>query len=90
MRTLCLMVLSIAAMIQVATGGVICSGNSTSVAVDLRVGVEPVLDSVPWDVSWIGGDAGAIVVITDNGVEVKCRTGVGEFSLSGIGRHELI
>ena len=72
--------------------GIICSGDSASVAVDSRV-VEPALDTIilPWDASWIGGDTGATVVIADNGTGVRWATGAGEFThtLSGVGRHEL-
>ena len=80
-------------MARIALGGIICSGDSASVAIDSRMYTEPVLDSVvlPWNSSWIGGDANATVVIADNGTEVKRTTGAGEFthSLSGGGRHEL-
>ena len=93
MRTLRTMVLSIAVLAQSAIGGIICSGDSSSVAIDSRVGIESVLDSIvlPWNASWIGGDSEATVVITDNGVEVKRVAGAGEFSytLSGVVRHEL-
>ena len=71
--------------------GEICSGDSASVALDLRT--EPLVDSmaVMWDSSWVGGDANATIVIADNGTEVKRTTGAGEFEYtpSGIGRHEL-
>ena len=75
-----------------ASGGIICSGDSASVAIDLRTGIEPVLDAVvlPWNASWIGGDANATVVIADNGTEVKRATGAGEFMHAVTGaRHEL-
>ena len=57
--------------------------TSTSSAVDSL--------AISWDASWIGGDAGATVVIADNGTEVKRTAGVGEFThaLSGIGLHLL-
>ena len=64
-------------------------GDSTSVAIDSRVGVaNRRVDAVPWDASWIGGNVNATVVITDGGTEVKRATGTGDFPLS-IGRHEL-
>ena len=71
--------------------GMLCVGASPPVTVDLRIGTEPVVDSIilPWNAEWIGGDTNATVVITDNGAEVKCVTGTGEFALSDIGRHEL-
>ena len=69
----------------------LCVGDSASVAVDSRI--EPLVDviAIRWDASWIGGDANATVVISDNGVEVRRATGAGEFMhvFSGIGRHEL-
>ncbi len=34
---------------------------------------------LPWDATWIGGDANATVVILDNGTEVKRATGAGDF-----------
>ena len=69
----------------------LCAAEAAPVATDSRMDVEPALDSVvvAWDASWIGGDAGATVVIADNGAEVKRATGEGEFTLPGIGRHEL-
>lgn len=87
MKKKCLMTFSVVVVAQMTLGSVICSGDSASVVIDSRT--EPVANSVLWNVSWIGGDAGATVVITDNGVEVKRTTGIGEFSFSGIGRHEL-
>ncbi len=68
---------------------VLCVGDSVSVAIDLND--KPVYDSpvVRWDASWIGSDCGAMVIITDNGMEVKRTTGSGELILHGIGRHEL-
>ena len=91
MKKQCSLVFAFAAVAQMAIGGIICSGDSASVAIDSRVDVDPALDSVvlPWNASWIGGDAGATVVITDNGTEVRRTTGAGEFALSGVGRHEL-
>ncbi|MBQ9430187.1 MAG: chitobiase/beta-hexosaminidase C-terminal domain-containing protein [Kiritimatiellae bacterium] len=81
------------AMAMTSLGRVICSCESAPVKVDSRTGVEPVLCTValPWDASWIGGDADATVVIADNGNEVRRVTGSGEFAhgLSGLGRHEL-
>lgn len=35
--------------------------------------------SVSWDASWIGGNAGATVVIVDNGTEIKRTTSAGKF-----------
>ena len=78
-------------MARMVLGGIICSGDSASVAIDSRL--EPVVDSIniSWDASWVGGDVNAMVVIADNGTEVKCTTGTGEFThtLLGGGRHEL-
>ncbi len=77
-----------AGMAITAFGGrVICSGGSAPVAIDSRI--EPVVDTVLWDASWVGGDTNATVVITDNGSEVKRTTGTGDVTLPGIGRHEL-
>ena len=47
--------------------------------------------SISWDSSWIGGNANATVVITDNGTEIKRTTGSGEFThtFSGDNRHDL-
>lgn len=71
----------------------LCVGDSVPVTIDSREDLEVMLDSMtlPWDVSWISGDTNAVVVISDNGVEVKRTTGSGEFmhALSGIGRHDL-
>ena len=45
---------------------------------------------LPWNAGWIGGNANATVVITDNGREVKRATGAGEFTLSvSCGDHQL-
>ena len=45
---------------------------------------------LPWNSEWIGGNAYATVVITDNGIEVKRTTGIGEFTLnSSCGNHRL-
>ena len=45
---------------------------------------------LPWNAEWIGGNANAIVVITDNGTEVKRATGIGEFTLNNsCGDHQL-
>ena len=44
---------------------------------------------LPWNAEWIGGDANATVVITDNGIEVKRATGSGEFTLNiSCGNHQ--
>ena len=71
----------------------ICSGESATVAVDSTVSEGLTLEAVTltWDASWIGGDAGATVVIADNGAEIKRATGAGEFiyALSGTGVHGL-
>ena len=52
--------------------------------------VEESMD-ITYDASWIGDDAGATIVIRDNGVEVQRTTGAGEFTHTptGTGRHEL-
>ena len=46
---------------------------------------------VQWDASWIGSNADATVVITDNGVEIVREIGFGEYELTSAnsGRHEL-
>ena len=45
---------------------------------------------LPWNAEWIGGNANATVVITDNGTEVKRATGSGEFTLNiSCGNHQL-
>ena len=45
---------------------------------------------LPWNAEWIGGNANATVVITDNGTEVKRATGIGEFALNiPCGYHQL-
>jgi len=71
--------------------GTICTCTTSPVAVD-TVG-NPIVDSlqVSYDAAWIGGDANAMVVIADNGTEVKRTTGAGDFThtLTGDGRHEL-
>ena len=82
----------IVAMIAVMTATAGFAGDSAPFLLDTRD--EPTVEStiaVTWDASWIGGDAGATVVIVDNGAEVKRATGVGELDhvLSGAGRHEL-
>ena len=90
MRKLVLAGMSAVLMGGAAFGGVICSGDSASVAIDLTS--EPLVDSISisWDASWVGGDAGATVVITDNGTEIKRATGNGEFTHIplGAGLHE--
>ena len=67
-------------------------GDTTTLRLDTRT--EPLeVDSIvlPWNATWIGGNAGATVAISDNGVEVRRVTGAGEFThtLAGAGRHEL-
>lgn len=67
---------------------VLCNGESASVEIDLSD--EPLVGNVLWDASWVGGDASATVVITDDDAEIKRTTGAGAFALpGGIGRHEL-
>ena len=79
-------------MVEMSIGGVICSGNSASVAIDSSL-IEPIVDalSVSWDASWIGEDVDSTVVIMDNDVEVKRTAGAGDFIYvpTGIGRHNL-
>ena len=69
----------------------LCAAEAAPVAIDSRDGVKSVLESVvlPWNAEWIGGNANATVVITDNATEVKRTTGAGEFEIVGDGRHEL-
>ena len=62
--------------------------DSAPIVID-TVMASPGVDSVPWNAAWVGGDSNAIVVITDNGIEVDSTTGVGEFALRDIGRHDL-
>ena len=72
-------------------GDVICSGSSEPVVIDSRADLEPVIDYVEVDVTWIGGGTNATVVISDNGSEVKRTMGAGTFAYepADIGRHEL-
>ena len=88
MRMIKLISVSVALLVVMAGR----AGDSAPMIIDLREA--PIADvlTLNWDASWIGGDAGATVVIADNGVEIKRTTGVGEFehSLSGSCRHELI
>ena len=69
----------------------LCSADSAAIAIDLRD--EPIVDSivVAWGAAWIGDDAGATVVITDNGEVVTNVTGSGEFEyeLADAYKHEL-
>lgn len=70
------------------------SGDSEFFLLDTVMTLEsPLVDSISgsWNSSWIGGDAEAMVVITDNGTEVKRVFGEGEFvhTLTDVGRHEL-
>ena len=71
---------------------VLYSGDSAPTAIDL-LDKKPVVDNlkIPWDVTWIGGNANATVVISDNDTEVRHATGAGEFmhEFSCIGRHDL-
>ena len=74
--------------------GAVLAGDSASFWLDtVTTSTSPVSDSlsISWDSSWIGGNANATVVITDNGTEVKRTTGSGTFkySLSGTVRHDL-
>ena len=67
-------------------------GDTTTLRLDTRT--EPLAaDAIvlSWNASWIGGDAGATVVISDNGAEVRRTTGAGEFTHTpvGTGRHNL-
>ena len=67
------------------------AGDSSPFPVDTVL--SPTVDSilVSWDVAWIGGDTNAMVVISDNGNEVRRVAGTGVFTYtpSTIGRHEL-
>ena len=76
----------------VASGDVICSGDSASVAIDTLAEPQMVESiDITYDAAWIGGDARATVVISDNGVEVRRTTGAGNFTHTQMtpGRHEL-
>ena len=70
------------------------SGDSEVFLLDTVMTLEsPLVESISgsWNSSWIGGDVEAMVVIADNGTEVKRVFGEGEFvhTLIGVGRHEL-
>ena len=85
---------SIIALVAAMASMVVSAGDSAPFLLDtVTTSTSPVVDSlsISWDASWIGGDAGATVVIADNGVEVKRTTGAGEFThvLSVTGRHDL-
>ena len=78
-------------MAAALVGMVANAGECSPIVIDLRN--EPIADTIAisWDASWIGGDANATVVISDNGTEVKRATGSGQFTyqLSSTARHEL-
>ena len=68
------------------------SGDTTTLLLDTHTEPQMVESiDITYDASWIGGAAGATVVIRDNGFEVRRMTGAGEFTHTpvGSGRHEL-
>ena len=78
----------------IAAFAVVLSANGATTTLRLDTRTAPIMaDSIDitWDSSWIGGDAGATVVIRDNGTEVKRTTGSGAFTYTPptVGRHEL-
>ena len=85
---------TIIAMIALLAAAVGFAGDSTPFRLDtVTTSTSPVVDSISisWDASWIGGNVNAMVVIADNGTEVKRTTGSGQFtySLAGAVRHDL-
>ena len=68
----------------------VLAGDSAPFVVDNATSPSGESVVLPWNAEWIGGNANATVVITDNGVEVKRTTGIGEFTLnSSCGNHQL-
>ena len=67
--------------------------SDSNVPVKINSQINPMSDSIGilYDASWVSGDANAIVVISDNGTEVKRVTGSGEFVWSPTtpGKHTL-
>ena len=78
----------------IAAFAVALSANGATTTLRLDTRTTPIVADtidITWDSSWIGCDAGATVVIRDNGTEVKRTTGVGAFTYTPtmVGRHEL-
>ena len=68
----------------------VLAGDSASFVLDNATSPSGESVALPWNAEWIGGDANATVVITDNGTEVKRASGSGEFMLSSsCGNHQL-
>ena len=66
------------------------SGDSAPFVLDNATSPSGESVVLPWNAEWIGGNAKATVVITDNGMEVKRATGIGEFTLNiSCGNHQL-
>lgn len=91
MRRMLVVVMGAALVSGAALGGTICSSASAPFDIDMGTSlVDPQPIFISYDASWIGGDANATVVISDNGAEVRRTTGAGEFTYApSIGRHEL-
>ena len=58
------------------------AGDSAPFVVDNATSPSGESVVLPWNAEWIGGNANATVVITDNGAEVKRATGIGELTLN--------
>ena len=85
---------SILAMVVALAATVGYAGDSAPFRLDtVAVSTGVLVDSItlPYDASWVGGNANATVVIKDNGTEVKRTTGSGTFTYTpnGDGRHKL-
>ena len=66
------------------------AGDSASFVLDNATSPSGESVILPWNAEWIGGNANATVVITDNGTEVKRAIGSGEFTLNiSCGNHQL-
>jgi hypothetical protein len=67
--------------------------SDSNVPIKINSQINPMVDSIEisYDSSWVGGDTNAIVVVRDNGTEIKRTTGVGEFVWSPTtpGKHTL-
>ena len=91
MRTIKIIVMMMTAMVAMVAS----AGDSAPFRLDtvVKTATSPMNDSldVSYNAEWIGGDANATVVISDNGNEIKRAVGAGEFSyvLSGSGQHTL-
>jgi hypothetical protein len=92
MRTIKVIAMMMAAMAAMVAP----AGDSAPFRLDtvVKTATSPMNDSldVSYNAEWIGGDANATVVISDNGNEIKRAVGAGAFSyvLSGNGQHTLV